>query len=163
MSESDAILDRIDPGWREEKARVNRTERTDVRTYPGDLGTTELVATLPSEAALVLKSAIDEHAAALQRDEPNLLAGPARAQALTDLALRGVEVSTHITLGLALVHDPSSSPLGPVPTSGDEREGPPGGPVVPTNGDARQTPWLGGISARTRSHPAPTSPRTGTA
>ena len=139
------VLDRIDPGWREEKARVNRTERTDVRTYPGDLGTTELVATLPSEAALVLKSAIDEHAAALQRDEPNLLAGPARAQALTDLALRGVTVSTHITLGLALVHGTSSSPLGPVPTNGDEREGPPRGPVAPTNGDEHQTPWLSGI------------------
>lgn len=139
------VLDRIDPGWREEKARVNRTERTDVRTYPGDLGTTELVATLPSEAALVLKSAVDEHAAALQRDEPDLLAGPARARALTDLALRGVEVSTHITLGLALVHGPPNSPLGLVPTDGDEREGPLGGPVVPTDGDEHQTPWLSGI------------------
>lgn len=135
------VLDRTDPGWREERARVNRREHTDVRTYPGRLGTTELLAVLPSEVALVLKGAVDDLARERQREDPSLLVGPARALALADLALRGVEVRTHVTLGLALVHGP---PCGVVPVDGNEVEGPwVGGVEVPKIG------WVPGSVVQT--------------
>lgn len=119
------VLDRTDPGWRESRAEVNRRERTDVRTYPGPLGTTELVACLPSETAHVLMAGVCEIARERQREDPDLRVGPARALALADLALRGVEVSTHITLGLALVRGPSdpgeAEVAGDVKTAGETR------------------------------------------
>ncbi|QGX08473.1 hypothetical protein EEW87_16725 [Janibacter melonis] len=119
------VLDRTDPGWRESRAEVNRRERTDVRTYPGPLGTTELVACLPSETAHVLMAGVCEIARERQRKDPDLRVGPARALALADLALRGVEVSTHITLGLALVRGPSdpgeAEVAGDVKTAGETR------------------------------------------
>lgn len=115
------MLERTTPGWREAQADHNRRTGTDVRSYEGTLGTTEIVADLPTEVAVTLMAAIDEVATERRREDPTLLAGPARALALADLTLRGVEVSTHLTLGLALVHGPP---------------GPEG---------AVDAPWLGGV------------------
>lgn len=123
------VLDRTDPGWREERARRNRREVTDVRSHPGPVGTTEVVAVLPSEAAMVVTETVETLARQRQREQPGLRVGAARAQALTDLALRGVEVSTHITLGLALVQGPPDGSLD----------------LVPVDGDDEQAPWVGGV------------------
>lgn len=122
------VLDRTDPGWREGRAKVNRREHTDVQTYPGRLGTTELVACLPSEVAHVLMRSVEELARARQREDADLRIGPARALALTDLALRGVEVSTHVTLGLAVVRGPDEGGV-----SNGASEG------------GAEAPWVGGV------------------
>lgn len=97
------VLDRVDVGWRQRRAETNRRDRTDVRIEPGPIGTTYLTACLPSELALVLWRAVDELASTRRREEPGLTAGMARAAALTDLALRGVEVSPHVVIGMPVV------------------------------------------------------------
>ncbi|WP_106819459.1 HNH endonuclease signature motif containing protein [Janibacter massiliensis] len=135
------VLDRTDPGWREARAAQNRTTRTDVTTYPGPTGTTVIAATLPSEVALVITASVDQLARQRRRDDPDLTAGAARAMALADLAMRGVEVSTHVTLGLALVHG-----SGPGSGSGSGSGCGPARPgFVPSGGNETAPAWVGGV------------------
>lgn len=137
-------LDRVDAGWRQARAAKNRAEHVGVRTEPGPMGTTLLTACLPSEAALVLSRAVETRSAEMRQDQPELKAGPARARALLDLALRGVEVSTHVTLGVPVVMTQPPGAGGAAPGAPREDAGI---SLVPTDGDDGP-PWLTGVEVR---------------
>lgn len=102
------ILQRAQPGLLEGEAKRNRREQLDARFSAGPVGTSDLHATLPSELALALKCAIDEAAAQRLMDDPQLTAAAARSWGLLDLALRGVEVSAQVRLGIPVITSAAS-------------------------------------------------------
>ena len=115
------VLQRAQPELLQEECERNRRHHTDVSFSAGPVGTTDMFATLPSEIALVLKSAIEEAAKRRLVDEPDLTAGAARAWGLTDLALRGVEVTADVRLGIPVITS-AASRLAFAPTRGGERD-----------------------------------------
>ena len=79
------------------KARLERS----VRVWPSPVvGLSEWVAVLPAHESALCKAAVDEHAGALRREDPGLSMDQARADALVDLVLARVQVSTtvHLTM-----------------------------------------------------------------
>jgi hypothetical protein len=79
------------------KARLGRS----VRVWPSPVvGLSEWVAVLPAHESALCKAAVDDHACALQREDPDLCMDQARADALVDLILARVQVSTtvHLTM-----------------------------------------------------------------
>jgi hypothetical protein len=72
-----------------------------VRVWPSPVvGLSEWVAVLPAHESALCKAAVDDHACALQREDPDLCMDQARADALVDLILARVQVSTtvHLTM-----------------------------------------------------------------
>lgn len=102
------ILQRAQPDLLAGECKRNRRHQLNASFSAGPVGTTDLFATLPSEIALALKCAIDE--AAMQRlgDDSELTAGAARAWGLADLALRGVEVSAQVRIGVPVITSAAS-------------------------------------------------------
>jgi hypothetical protein len=79
------------------KARLGRS----VRVWPSPVvGLSEWVAVLPAHESALCKAAVDDHACALQREDPDLSMDQARADALVDLVLARVQVSTTVHLSL---------------------------------------------------------------
>ena len=77
------------------KARLERS----VRVWPSHVvGLSEWVAVLPAHESALCKAAVDDHACALQREDPDLSMDQARADALVDLVLARVQVSTTVHL-----------------------------------------------------------------
>ena len=79
------------------KARLGRS----VRVWPSSVvGLSEWVAVLPVHESALCKAAVDDHACALQREDPDLSMDQARADALVDLVLARVHVTTtvHLTM-----------------------------------------------------------------
>ena len=114
------ILQRVQPELLGGESRRNRREQLDARFSAGPVGTTDLHATLPSEIGLALKCAIDEAAAQRLVDDPDLTAGAARAWGLADLALRGVEVTAQVRVGIPVITS-AASRLAFAPDEGGER------------------------------------------
>ena len=110
------ILQRVQPDLLHDEAARNRRDQMEVRFGAGPVGTTDMSATLPSELALALKAAIDEAAALRRAADPELSAGEARAWGLLDLALRGVEVTANVRVGIPVITSAASrlafAPLG---------------------------------------------------
>lgn len=102
------ILQRVEPELLREKAERNRRDHLKVTFGAGPVGTTDMQATLPSEMALALKEAIEVVAAQRRKADPDLSAGAARAHGLADLALRGVEVTAHVRLGIPVITSAAS-------------------------------------------------------
>lgn len=102
------MLERAEPELLRERAERNRRERLDVRFSEGDVGTADMRATLRTEDALVLKEAVEQAAAERRRLDPTLTAAASRAHGLLDLALRGVEVSAHVRLGIPIITSAAS-------------------------------------------------------
>lgn len=116
------ILQRAQPGLLDGESKRNRHKQLDVRFGAGPVGTTDLFATLPSEIALVLKAAVEQAATQRHRDDPDLTAGAARAWGLADLALRGVEVTASVRLGIPVITS-AASRLAFAPSTGGEGDG----------------------------------------
>ena len=84
------------------KARLERS----VRVWPSHvIGLSEWVAVLPAHESALCKSAVDDHACVLRREDPDLSVDQARADALVDLILARVQVSTtvHLTMPVQAV------------------------------------------------------------
>ena len=113
------ILQRVEPELLADRARRNRRNALYVAFSEGPVGCTDLHATLPAETALALKEAIDAVAKQLRQADPTLTAGASRAQGLADLALRGVEVTPHVRLGLPIITS-AASRLSFAPYAGGE-------------------------------------------
>ncbi|WEV78616.1 hypothetical protein O9K63_02120 [Janibacter cremeus] len=116
------ILQRVQPDLLRGESKRNRREQLDARFSAGPVGTTDLHGTLPSELALALKSAIDEAAKQRLVDDPDLTAGAARALGLVDLALRGVEVTAQVRVGIPVITS-AASRLAFAPYEGGEGGG----------------------------------------
>lgn len=102
------ILERVEPELLKEKAKRNRREHLNVSFSEGPVGCADMFATLPTEMALALKEAV-EQAAVLRRDlDPTMTAGASRAYGLADLALRGVEVTASVRLGIPVITSAAS-------------------------------------------------------
>ena len=104
------------------KARLERS----VRVWPSHVvGLSEWVAVLPAHESALCKAAVDEHAGALRREDPGLSMDQARADALVDLVLARVQVSTtvHLTMPVQAVAGDAAG----------ERRGP-GAPAAPGRG-----------------------------
>ncbi|MDN5717257.1 MAG: HNH endonuclease [Janibacter sp.] len=97
------LIYRLDPDLMRARAEANRTTRLGVRTDPGPIGTSYLTATLPSEMAAALTSAVDEAGKLRLEDDPTMPIGTARAMGLADLVLRGVEVEAQVRLGIPVI------------------------------------------------------------
>ncbi len=119
------ILQRVQPELLHDEAERNRREQLEVRFGAGPVGTTDMSATLPSELALALKAAIDEAAALRRAADPELSAGEARAWGLLDLALRGVEVTADVRVGIPVITS-AASRLAFAPVGGGEGSPEPG-------------------------------------
>ena len=92
-----ALVDAEAVRLRAAKARLERS----VRVWPSHVvGLSEWVAVLPAHESALCKAAVDDHACALQREDPDLSMDQARADALVDLVLARVQVSTtvHLTM-----------------------------------------------------------------
>lgn len=116
------ILQRVEPELLRRKAERNRRDHLKVTFTAGSVGTTDMSATLPSEMALALKEAIEVAAAERRRLDPELSAGAARAHGLADLALRGVELTAHVRLGIPVITS-AASRLSFAPSAGGEGTG----------------------------------------
>lgn len=98
------VLARADAAALARRAERNRRDLTDVHVDPGPVGTSVVSAVLPSEVGLVVQAAVEELARqriAEAKDDPTrerLRVGAARAQALTDLVLRGVSVHARVAV-----------------------------------------------------------------
>ena len=93
-------LARVDADAVRVRAAKARLERS-VRVYPSPVvGLSEWVAVLPAHESALCKAAVEDHACALRAEDPDLSADQARADALVDLVLARVEVSTtvHLTM-----------------------------------------------------------------
>lgn len=97
------IIERVEPELLADKAARNREELLDVRFASGPVGCSDMYATLPTEAAAALKEAIEAAALLLRQGDPEMTTGVSRAHALADLALRGVEVSASVRLGVPII------------------------------------------------------------
>ena len=90
-----ALVDAEAVRLRAVKARLERS----VRVWPSHVvGLSEWVAVLPAHESALCKAAVDDHACALQREDPDLSMDQARADALVDLVLARVQVSTTVHL-----------------------------------------------------------------
>jgi hypothetical protein len=92
-----ALVDADAVRLRAAKARLERS----VRVWPSPVvGLSEWVAVLPAHESALCKAAVDDHACALQREDPDLSMDQARADALVDLILARVQVTTtvHLTM-----------------------------------------------------------------
>jgi Domain of unknown function (DUF222) len=90
----------VDPDAVRARAAKARLERS-VRVWPCPVvGLSEWAVVLPVHESALCKAAVDEHACALQREDPDLSMDQARADALVDLVLARVQVSTtvHLTM-----------------------------------------------------------------
>ena len=97
-----ALVDADAVRLRAAKARLERS----VRVWPSHVvGLSEWVAVLPAHESAMCKAAVDDHAGALRREHPDLSMDQARADALVDLVLARVEVSTtvHLTVPVQAV------------------------------------------------------------
>ena len=81
------------------RTRLGRT----VRVSPGDDGLTQWWALLPAETSAAMWSAVELVADDYRNDDPALTVDEARADALGDLVLRGVDVDASVTLGIPVV------------------------------------------------------------
>lgn len=97
------LISRLDPDLMQRRAEDNRATRLDVRSDPGPVGTSCLTATLPTEVGAAVKSAVDEAGRLRREEDPSLTVGTARALGLTDLVLRGVELSAEVRLGIPVI------------------------------------------------------------
>lgn len=109
------VLERVDRGALDRRAERNRLTKLNVDLEPGPLGTSYLTATLPSEVGQVVMASVDQLAHQIKGERPYVPIGVARAQALADLALRGVRVRTEVAIGVPIV---TSGPLMFAPTGG---------------------------------------------
>lgn len=134
------ILERVEPELLDERAARNRRERLDVRFGPGPVGCADMYATLPTELAVVLKEAIEQAAADRRALDPEMTVGASRAHGLADLALRGVDVTAHVRLGIPIITS-AASRLTFAPFAGGE-----GGP--PSDGGSTLGQDLHGPTAR---------------
>lgn len=116
------VLARVDEGVLERRAARNRATLLDVTLEPGPIGTSYLTAILPSEIGQVIKAAVDDLAGQIRTDQPGTPVGSARAQALTDLALRGVTVDTSVMIGIPVI--PCAGSDSPFGVSTDQGPGP---------------------------------------
>lgn len=116
------ILQRVEPELLRRKAERNRRHQLKVAFAAGPVGTTDMYATLPSEMALALKEAIEVVAKQLREEDPEMSADVARAHGLADLALRGVDVSTNIRIGIPVITS-AASRLAFAPYEGGEGSG----------------------------------------
>ena len=90
-----ALVDADAVRLRAAKARLERS----VRVWPSHVvGLSEWVAVLPAHESALCKAAVDDHACALRREDPDLSMDQARADALVDLVLARVQVSTTVHL-----------------------------------------------------------------
>ena len=97
-----ALVDADAVRLRAAKARLERS----VRVWPSHVvGLSEWVAVLPAHESALCKAAVDDHACALRREDPDLSMDQARADALVDLVLARVQVSTtvHLTMPVQAV------------------------------------------------------------
>ncbi|HEY8882507.1 MAG TPA: DUF222 domain-containing protein, partial [Dermatophilaceae bacterium] len=93
------VLARIDADAVRVKAAKERLDRF-VHAYPSHVpGLTTWVASLPSADSAACWAAIDDLAHRMHGDDPTRTLEQARADALVDLMLTNVEVSTTVTLG----------------------------------------------------------------
>ncbi len=136
------IIDRVEPEARRRECEKNRTQQLDVRIGPGPIGTGDLTATLPTEVAMVIKSAVDEAGARRLEADPTMTMGAARAWGLADLTLRGVDVRAQIRIGIPVITS-AASRIGFVPAHGDE------GSVPPPSSEPREMRVVTGSGADT--------------
>ena len=113
------MLTRVEPEVLERKAKHNRRELLQVGFAEGPVGCSDMYATLPTEAALAIQAAVDEVAREARAEDPELTAGAARANALADLTLRGVEVQASVRLGIPVITS-AASRLSFAPSTGGE-------------------------------------------
>ncbi|WP_433955857.1 hypothetical protein [Janibacter indicus] len=113
------MLTRVEPEVLERKAKRNRREQLQVGFAEGPVGCSDMYATLPTEAALAIQAAVDEVAREARAEDPELTAGAARANALADLTLRGVEVQASVRLGIPVITS-AASRLSFAPSTGGE-------------------------------------------
>ena len=113
------MLTRVEPEVLERKAKRNRRDLLQVGFAEGPVGCSEMYATLPTEAALAIQAAVDEVAHEARAEDPELTAGAARANALADLTLRGVEVQASVRLGIPVITS-AASRLSFAPSTGGE-------------------------------------------
>ena len=100
-----------------------------VRVGPGEqAGLTRWDAQLPAEASVSMWAAVEALAAQYRADNPELTVAQSRADALTDLVLTDVQVSTTATLIIpttsAQQADPPAEPIrpaGPTPSTTSRR------------------------------------------
>ena len=93
-------LARVDADAVRVRAAKARLERS-VRVFPRHVvGLSEWVAVLPAHESALCKAAVEDHAAALRGEDPDLSADQARADALVDLVLARASVTTtvHLTM-----------------------------------------------------------------
>ncbi|SMC59172.1 HNH endonuclease signature motif containing protein [Janibacter indicus] len=113
------MLTRVEPEVLERKAKRNRRDLLQVGFAEGPVGCSEMYATLPTEAALAIQAAVDEVAREARAEDPELTAGAARANALADLTLRGVDVQASVRLGIPVITS-AASRLSFAPSTGGE-------------------------------------------
>ena len=93
-------LVRVDADAVRVRAAKARLERS-VRVFPSHVvGLSEWVVVLPAHESALCKAAVEDHAAALRREDPDLSADQARADALVDLVLARASVRTTVHLSL---------------------------------------------------------------
>jgi hypothetical protein len=91
-----------------------------VRVFPHHVvGLSEWVAVLPAHESALCKAAVEEHASALQREDPDLCMDQARADALVDLVLARVQVTTTVELGIPVQTLTADLPVDQMPTDED--------------------------------------------
>ncbi|MGB8384384.1 MAG: HNH endonuclease signature motif containing protein, partial [Dermatophilaceae bacterium] len=112
-------------------------------------------ALLPTDASLSMCAAIDTLAAQYRQDNPQLSVGQSRADALVDLVLADVQVSTTATLIIPTTSAPGSEPAPATDPGQDDPSRHDGsGTTTPRQTDAPTGPAGGGPSG-TASHPQP--------
>ena len=91
-----------------------------VRIFPHHVvGLSEWVAVLPAHESALCKAAVEEHAAALVGEDPDLCMDQARADALVDLVLARVQVTTTVELGIPVQTLTTGLPVDQMPTDED--------------------------------------------
>ena len=94
-------LVRVDADAVRVRAAKARLERS-VRVFPSHVVglESEWVVVLPAHESALCKAAVEDHAAALRREDPDLSADQARADALVDLVLARASVTTTVNLSM---------------------------------------------------------------
>ena len=93
-------LARVDADAVRVRAAKARLERS-VRVFPSHVvGLSEWVAVLPAHESALCKAAVEDHACALRARGPGPVVDQARADALVDLVLARVEVTTTVHLSM---------------------------------------------------------------
>ena len=101
---------RPDPADPEQDAPASGAQR-EVRVGPADeAGLTKWDALLPTDASVSMRAAMETLAAQYRADNPQLTVAQSRADALVDLVLSDVQVSTTATLIIPTTSAPAADP-----------------------------------------------------